>query len=86
MQVTKQAEAFLDLPQGALTGELLTEIRGRRQVILEGACDLIEYSESCVRLRAQGQEVRLTGDRLSIETLSAGGASVSGVLLSVEFL
>ncbi|MBQ3068485.1 MAG: YabP/YqfC family sporulation protein [Clostridia bacterium] len=86
MQVTKQAEALLDLPQGVLTGELLMEVRGRRQVILEGACDLIEYDESCVRLRAEGREVRLSGHRLAIETLSVGGASVSGQLLSIEFL
>ncbi len=86
MQVTRRAEALLDLPQGALTGELLMELRGSRQVILEGACDVLEYDESCVRLRASGREIRLRGDRLTIETLNAGGAVVAGQLLSVEFL
>lgn len=86
MQVTRRAEAMFDLPGGALTGELLMEVRGARQVILEGACDILEYTEDTVRLRASGRELRITGDRLTIETLSAGGAVVVGTLLSMEFL
>lgn len=86
MKLTQKAEQFLDMPDGSLTGEARLEIDGRRRLTVEGACDILEYEDSMVRLHTLSGEVRVTGDRLMLDCLHQTGVCLSGRLLSVEFL
>lgn len=82
----RQAEQFLDLPDGALTGEVRVEIDGTRRVAVDGRCEIVVYETDVVRLRVKTGEIRIGGDGLVLESLQTDGAAVSGHILSVEFL
>lgn len=84
MGLTKKAERLLELPAGALSGEARIEINGKEQVLVAGHCDIREYEEALVRLITRSGEVRIRGDRLTLDDLHSGGISVSGRILSVE--
>lgn len=81
-----RAERWLDLPDGALTGESHIEIDARRRVSVDGLCEIVEYTDTVVRLHTKSGELRLQGDRLVLEQYGAIGTVVSGQLLSLEFL
>ncbi|MBQ3093908.1 MAG: YabP/YqfC family sporulation protein [Clostridia bacterium] len=82
----RQAEQFLDLPDGALTGDVHIEIDGTRRVTVDGRCEILEYEREVVRLRVKTGEIRIGGDGLVLESLQADGAAVNGRILSVEFV
>lgn len=86
MRWSQKAENLLDLPDGALTGEAHVDIDGRRRLAVEGACDILAYEDTVVRLMTVSGEVRINGDGLSMESYHAGGVVLTGRLLSVEFL
>ncbi len=86
MSFVQRAERFLELPDGALSREPRIEIVGARRLMLDGACDIIAYEPDCIRLKARSGELRIMGEELNMEHLYAGGATVGGHILSVEFL
>ena len=82
----RQAEQFLDLPDGALTGEVSVEIDGTHRVSVNGRCEILEYEQDLVRLRVKTGEIRIGGDGLALACLQTDGATVRGRILSVEFV
>lgn len=84
MSLTQRAEQFLELPSGILSGEARIEIEGMRQVIVTGACEILEYEPMLVRLNTRSGEVRIRGDRLTLDGLHSNSVAVSGSILSVE--
>ena len=86
MGLTQRAEQFLELPVGSLSGDARIEIDGRRQVIITGYCDIREYETELVKLHTRSGDVRICGDALQLDDLHSRGISVSGRILSVEFL
>lgn len=84
MGLTHTAERLLELPSGALTGEARIEIHGKGQVLIAGQCDIREYEEELVRVMTRSGEVRIRGDRLTLDDLHSGGIAVSGRILCVE--
>ncbi len=86
MGLTQKAEQLLELPAGSLSGEARIEIDGRRQVTVAGSCEIHEYETALVRLTTKSGEVLITGDNLQLDDLHSRGISVSGRILSVEFV
>jgi len=86
MSFVQHAERFLELPDGALSREPRLEIVGARRLTLDGACDIIAYEPDCIRLKTRSGELRIAGVELNMEHLYAGGATVGGQIVSVEFL
>ncbi len=83
---TDKAERFLDLPDGALSGEARVELEGRRRVSAHGTCDILEYEADRVRLKTRSGELRILGDDLVIEAYHTSGVVIGGRLLAVEFV
>ncbi len=86
MGLAQRAEQLLELPGGSLSGEARIEIDGKRQLTVTGSCEIREYEESLVRLLTRVGELRVNGDALVLDHLHCGGVSISGRLLSIEFL
>ncbi len=86
MSFVQRAEQFLELPDGSLSREPRMEIVGARRLTLDGVCDILAYDADCIRLKTRSGELRIVGEELNIEHLYAGGATVGGQILSVEFL
>ncbi len=86
MGFTQRAEQFLELPGGSLSGEVRVEILGTRQVTVDGACDIVTYEDTCIRLKTRAGDVRIMGDRLVMSCFHAGGMSIDGHIVSVEYV
>jgi len=82
---TDKAEKWLDLPDGALSGEACMEWDGRCHLTAHGTCDILEYETDRIRLKTRSGVVRILGDRLAIETYHTSGVRIGGRLLAVEF-
>lgn len=83
---SQKTEQWLDLPDGALTGEAHIAFDGRRCVSVDGACEIVEYTDTVVRLHTKSGEVRIGGDGLALERYGADGTVIGGRLLTLEFL
>ena len=83
---SQKAERFLDLPDGALSGEARIEMFGRQRLCAQGLCDILEYEADRIRLKTKSGEVRILGDALVIEAYRATDVVISGRLLTVEFV
>lgn len=83
---SQKAERFLDLPDGALSGEARVEIFGHRHLCAQGLCDILEYETDRIRLKTRSGEVRILGDELVIEAYHTTDVVIGGRLLCVEFM
>ncbi len=81
-----KAERWLDLPDGALSGEARLELEGRSRLTVQGACDIVEYETDCIRIRTKSGDVRILGHALVMEAYHTTEIAVSGQLLAVEFV
>ncbi len=59
---------------------------GDREMTVEGIKGVIEYDDSLVRLSTGRREVRISGEELEIRSLTKTAATVTGHVVSVEFL
>lgn len=82
------AQSVLDaLEIPAIVGnEMHIEMFGGREMTVEGVRGVIEYDDSLVRLAAGKKELRISGSGLSIRTLTKTAATVTGHIISVEFV
>ena len=85
-ELSKKVEKVLEIPDGALSGEVRMEWSGSRQVIIEGCCGILQYEEELIRLDTRSGELRFRGSALKMGCLNEDGAVISGRLLSMEFL
>ena len=83
---SKRMEDVLEIPSGALTGEVHLDFSGSRQAIIEGCCGILQYDDELIRLNTRSGELRFRGSALQMGSLSKEGAVISGRLLSLEFL
>lgn len=86
MSFVQRAERFLELPDGALSREPRLEVVGTRRLMLDGSCDILAYDADEIRLKTRSGVMRIMGESLNVEHLYAGGVTVGGRILSLEFL
>lgn len=85
MRLAQKAESLFDFPDGSISGEARVEIDGFRQLSVDGACDILEYEETYVRMKTKSGELRVHGDSLVLSRFHVDGAIIRGRLLAVEF-
>ena len=52
---------------------------------MDGCRGIIEYSDTCIRLSAQGLILRFTGTGLEIRAFTDSEAIVAGTILGLEY-
>lgn len=62
------------------------EIKGNREVVVEGCRGVLEYDTDVVRVRAGRMTLRFTGRCLVIRCLTADSLVVEGFITGIEFL
>lgn len=72
-------------PAVAFLSPVRVELLGNRQAVVDGCRGIIEYSDSCIRLSAQGLILRFTGTGLELRAFTEKEAIVSGTILGLEY-
>lgn len=86
MGLAQKAEAILDLPGGTLSSEARIEVVGNRSLTVDGHCGIVAYEPDGIRLMTRSGELRVVGDGLVLKSRNAQGVTISGRVLSIEFL
>ena len=84
--VLARMESALELPGGLLTGGVHIELTDRREALVEGCRRIDDYADDRVVLETGGGTVRITGSELCLARTDKTTVTVTGSLLSVEFL
>lgn len=75
----------LEEPAAAFLAPVRVELLGNRQAVVDGCRGIIEYSDSCIRLSAQGLILKFTGTGLTITAFTESQAIVAGTILGLEY-
>ena len=75
----------LEEPSVAFLSPVRVELLGNRQAVVDGCRGIIEYSDSCIRLSAQGLILKFTGTDLEIKAFTESEAIVGGIILGLEY-
>ncbi len=62
------------------------ELHGRRELLIDGAVTLAEYSDAQIVLLCCGQKLRVRGKSLRVALLSMDKALINGNLDGLDFL
>lgn len=75
----------LEEPATAFLPPVRVELLGNRQAVVDGCRGIIEYSDTCIRLSAQGLILKFTGTGLEIKAFTENEAIVGGTILGLEY-
>ena len=85
-KILLKASDMFDVSADIIAGRSRIEITGNRELLIENHGGIIEYGETEIDINAGELIVRIRGDGLQIRAMNAGAISLSGVILSVEFV
>jgi len=75
----------LEEPAVAFLPPVRVELLGNRQAVVDGCRGIVEYSDTCIRLSAQGLILKFTGTGLEIKAFTENEAIVGGTILGLEY-
>lgn len=75
----------LDFPEHALTGKGHVEITGNSECLVDGLNGILEYTSEKIKINLGSQIVTFRGSNLVINSFTRDGATVEGVIMSMEF-
>lgn len=71
-------EIFSDAP--------LFELRGNKEVVIEGSKGVIEYTNELIRINTVLGLVCFSGRNLNLKCITSGELIINGFILSIEFV
>ncbi len=77
--------SLADIPADITGGGMTLEMRGRNELLLCGCREILEYSDSRIRILQGKCEVCLIGRRLKMSSYSDGRITVGGELDALDF-
>ncbi len=78
-------KGFKNSEFGAILDPVSIEMKGNREVIIEGVKSIAEYDENMIKLNMKKMAVVLFGRGLEIKCLSTDSLVIKGFVTSVEF-
>ena len=79
-------DSALELPPGVMGSGAHIEIDGGREAVVDGCKGVLEYEECLIRLNVGTGQVKFTGRKLLIRSLTASQAQIEGDIETLEFL
>ncbi len=76
----------LDLPAGPLMGMLRISMEGDREVLIERHGGIIDYSDERMLVAARGMSVEITGEKLTLVSMTRGEMRIRGEIAGVQLL
>ncbi len=83
--LTEVTADFFEVPTGAVGGFPIFEIRGKREIEVEGCDGILEYRDDIVVLSAGGERFTVRGDSLELSDFRSGVLLVRGNIKSAAF-
>ena len=80
-----KAAEILGLPQGTFKNFPSIQIRGNREIIIDGCTGLLSYSEDAMLIETRYCRIQITGRSLNLRNLSKSILAVRGFIKNVEF-
>jgi len=80
----KLAEVF-SLPQGTFKNFPTIQIRGNREITIDGCTGLLSYKEENILLETKYCRINIVGRTLSLSNLTKNILSIKGFIKNVEF-
>ena len=74
-----------DIPADLFSGGMTLEMRGRNELLVCGCREIIEYSETSIRILQANCAVSISGRRLAMSSYSDGRIAVTGEIDSLDF-
>ena len=80
----KLAEA-LAFPQGTFKNFPTIQIRGNREITIDGCTGLLSYEQDNILLQTKYCRINIIGRRLALSNLTKNTLSIKGFIKNVEF-
>jgi len=80
-----KAAEILGLPQGTFKNFPSIQIRGNREIIIDGCTGLLSYAEDNILIETKYCRIRIAGRNLTLKNLSKNILAVRGFIQNVEF-
>lgn len=76
---------LLDLPETAVGAVPMLEIKGNREVIIDGSQGVLEYTGECIRVNTGKMLIRFTGRNLEMKCMTAESLIIEGFIAGIDF-
>ena len=80
-----KAAEILGLPQGTFKNFPSIQIRGNREIIIDGCTGLLSYDEADILIETKYCRIRVAGRSLTLKNLARNILAVRGFIQNVEF-
>ena len=80
-----KAADILGLPQGTFRNFPSIQIRGNREIIIDGCTGLLSYAEDNILIETKYCRIKIAGRGLSLKNLTENILAVRGFIKAVEF-
>jgi len=80
-----RAAEMLGLPQGTFRNFPCIQIRGNREIIIDGCTGLLSYDDDNILIETKYCRIRIAGRNLSLKNLSKNILGVRGFIQNVDF-
>lgn len=75
----------LKMPKDMVYGDVLIQISGRHEAYIENYKNIIEYTDSSIRLQTKSGKLLITGKRLRIEYYTGDEMKITGYLADFKY-
>lgn len=81
----ERAADALDISKEVLLDTVLITCIGNREMTLENYKGIIEYTDTCIRVKAKPNAVRVTGEKLELRNISRDLLYITGKIGEIGF-
>lgn len=83
--VSRYMVEALKMPKDMVYGDVLIQISGRHEAYIENYKNIIEYTDSSIRLQTKSGKLLITGKRLRIEYYTGDEMKITGYLADFKY-
>ena len=80
-----QVAEILGFPQGTFKNFPAIQIRGNREIVVDGCTGLLSYADDDILIETRYCRIKIAGRNLSLKNLSKSILAVRGFIKNVEF-
>lgn len=84
-QIRDRMASAACMPKDVVLGSAVITLTGQTEACIENYRGMIEYTDSLVRLKIKGGQIRLVGKGLSVEYYTNDEMKITGIIQGLEF-